>query len=175
MAGIGTALADDPLLTARLPGARSPTRVVVDARAELPLNSQIGRTLREVPTIVAATGAAPPERRVALEAAGARVLTLPEQAGRVDLPALMQELARRELSTVLVEGGAELAAALVREDLVDRLIFFIAPKLLGGRTAPGPLGGEGLARLHDAIPVHDLTLRRFGPDIALFAYVHRPG
>ena len=175
MVGIGTALADDPQLTARLPGARNPTRVVVDARAELPLNSHIGRTLQAVPTIVAASVAAPAIRREALAAAGAHVLALPERSGRTDLRALMSELARLELATVLVEGGAELAAALLDEDLVDRLIFFIAPKLLGGRAAPGPLGGEGLPLMGEARPVHDLTIRRYGPDIALTAYVHRPG
>jgi diaminohydroxyphosphoribosylaminopyrimidine deaminase / 5-amino-6-(5-phosphoribosylamino)uracil reductase len=57
---------------------------------------------------------------------------------------------------------------------VDRLIFFIAPRLLGGRTAPGPLGGDGIPRMGDAIPVRDLTVRRYGADLALFAYVHRP-
>jgi diaminohydroxyphosphoribosylaminopyrimidine deaminase/5-amino-6-(5-phosphoribosylamino)uracil reductase len=174
MVGIGTALADDPLLTSRLPGARNPTRVVVDARAELPLNSQIGSTLRTVPTIVGAAVSAPPERRAALKAAGAHVLTLPEEGGRVDLAALMVELARLELSTVLVEGGPELGAALIRGGLVDRLVFFIAPRLLGGRTAPGPLGGEGFARVQDAIPVRDLVVRRYGADLALFAHVHRP-
>src|SRR5204862_5906491 len=109
--------------------------------------SQIGSTLREVPTIVAAALTAPASRRTALEAGGAHVLTLPVVGGRIDLRALMVELARLEHSTVLVEGGAELAAALVRAGLVDRLIFFLAPRLLGGRAAPGPLGGEGFPRM----------------------------
>jgi diaminohydroxyphosphoribosylaminopyrimidine deaminase / 5-amino-6-(5-phosphoribosylamino)uracil reductase len=175
LVGIGTALADDPLLTARLPGARSPTRVLVDARAELPINSNIGRTLREVRTIVAVTAAASSERTEALTAAGACVLELPERDGRVDLRELMAKLAQLELSTVLVEGGAELAGSLLRDDLVDRLVFFVAPKLLGGRTAPGPLGGKGASLMADARPVYDLTVRRYGDDLALTAYVHRPG
>jgi diaminohydroxyphosphoribosylaminopyrimidine deaminase/5-amino-6-(5-phosphoribosylamino)uracil reductase len=174
MIGIGTARADDPQLTARRRGARQPTRVVVDARAELPLNSQIGRTLRDVPTVVAATVAAPADRCHALEAAGALVLRLPEKAGRVALRELMLELARRELSTVLVEGGAELAAGLLDEGLVDRVIFFLAPKLLGGRSAPGPIGGSGHALMSEALPVRDLTVRRFGPDFALVGDVHGP-
>ena len=174
MIGIGTALADDPQLTARRRGARQPIRVVVDARAELPVNSQIWRTLREVPTVVAATGAAPADRCRALEAAGAVVLRLPEKAGRVALRELMAELARRELSTVLVEGGAELAAGLLDEGLVDRIVFFVAPKLLGGRSAPGPIGGVGHSLMRDALPVRSLSLRRFGPDLALMGDVHRP-
>lgn len=175
MIGIGTALADDPQLTARSRGARQPIRVVVDARAQLPLNSQIGRTLREPPTIVAASVSAPAEQCRALEAAGAVVLRLPERAGRVALRELMLELARREISTVLVEGGAELAAGLLVEDLVDRVVFFIGPKLLGGRSAPGPIGGSGHALMRDALPIQDLTLRRFGADVALMGYVHRSG
>jgi diaminohydroxyphosphoribosylaminopyrimidine deaminase/5-amino-6-(5-phosphoribosylamino)uracil reductase len=174
MIGIGTARADDPQLTARLRGARQPTRIVVDARAELPLNSQIGRTLRDLPTIVAASVAAPADRCRALEAAGAVVLRLPEKAGRLALRELMVELALRELSTLLVEGGAELAAGLLDEGLVDRVIFFLAPKLLGGRSAPGPIGGAGHLLMGDALPVRDLTVRRFGPDLALVGYVHGP-
>ena len=84
-----------------------------------------------------ASESASPDRCTDLAAAGAVVLRLPEQGGRIRLRCLMEELARRELSTVLVEGGAELAAGLLEEDLVDRVIFFIAPKLLGGRSAPG--------------------------------------
>jgi diaminohydroxyphosphoribosylaminopyrimidine deaminase / 5-amino-6-(5-phosphoribosylamino)uracil reductase len=110
-----------------------------------------------------------------LTAAGACVLELPERDGRVDLRELMAKLAQLELSTVLVEGGAELAGSLLRDDLVDRLVFFVAPKLLGGRTAAGPLGGEGASLMADARPVYDLTVRRYGDDLALTAYVHRPG
>jgi diaminohydroxyphosphoribosylaminopyrimidine deaminase/5-amino-6-(5-phosphoribosylamino)uracil reductase len=173
MVGIGTARADDPQLTARLRGARNPTRVLVDARAELPLNSHIGRTLDTVATIVAAGESAPADRCAELAAAGAAVLRLPEQAGRIRLRSLMEELARRELSTLLVEGGAELAAGLIEEDLVDRVIFFVAPKLLGGRSAPGPIGGTGRSLMSAAIPIHDLSVRHFGSDLALMGYVHR--
>jgi diaminohydroxyphosphoribosylaminopyrimidine deaminase/5-amino-6-(5-phosphoribosylamino)uracil reductase len=87
----------------------------------------------------------------------------------------MTDLARLELSTVLVEGGAELAAGLLDEGLVDRIVIFVAPKLVGGRGAPGPVGGAGFALMQDALPVHELTVRRYGPDIALIGYVHRPG
>jgi diaminohydroxyphosphoribosylaminopyrimidine deaminase/5-amino-6-(5-phosphoribosylamino)uracil reductase len=122
---------------------------------------------------VAAAESAPVDRRAVLEAAGAVVLTLPETGGRIRLRALMTELARRELATVLVEGGAELAAGLIEEDLVDRVLFFVAAKLLGGRAAPSPIGGVGRTRMSEAIPVHHLTLRRFGEDFALIGDVHR--
>jgi diaminohydroxyphosphoribosylaminopyrimidine deaminase/5-amino-6-(5-phosphoribosylamino)uracil reductase len=173
MVGIGTVRADDPQLTAREPIGRNPTRVVVDARAELPLNSHLGRTLREPPTLVAVMETAPAARTEALEAAGALLLRLPAENGRVRLRPLMLELARRELSSVLAEGGPELAAGLLEEDLVDRVIFFIAPKLLGGRAAPGPVGGRGHSAMGAALPVHGLTVRRYGQDLALVGDVHR--
>jgi diaminohydroxyphosphoribosylaminopyrimidine deaminase/5-amino-6-(5-phosphoribosylamino)uracil reductase len=172
LVGIGTVRADDPLLTARLPRARDPVRVVVDARADLPLNSQIGATLATVRTLVAVTEAAPPSRRDALAAAGAEVLALPADGGRVDLRALMEALVRRELHSVLVEGGAEIHASLLAAGLVDKVILYVAPKLIGGREAPGPVGGPGIARMNDAIPLHDLRVRRFGADLAVEGYVH---
>jgi diaminohydroxyphosphoribosylaminopyrimidine deaminase/5-amino-6-(5-phosphoribosylamino)uracil reductase len=127
-----------------------------------------------VATYVAVSSAAPADRCRAIETAGAHVLRISDISGRVALRELMAELARRELSTVLVEGGARLAAGLLDEDLVDRIVFFIAPKLLGGRSAPGPIGGVGRSLMRDALPVHDLSVRRYGPDLALIGYVHRP-
>jgi diaminohydroxyphosphoribosylaminopyrimidine deaminase/5-amino-6-(5-phosphoribosylamino)uracil reductase len=173
MVGIGTIRADDPLLTARLPGrrAQSPMRVVVDARAELPLDSRLLGTLAEAPVLVAATEAAPKTRRAALVAAGAQVLLLPEACGRVDLTALMRELGNREVTSLLLEGGAEIAASMLASGLVDRALLFIAPKIVGGRTAPGPVGGDGLARMAEAISLRDVTVRRFGADIAVSGYL----
>jgi diaminohydroxyphosphoribosylaminopyrimidine deaminase/5-amino-6-(5-phosphoribosylamino)uracil reductase len=173
LAGIGTVRADDPLLTARLPRARDPLRVVVDARGELSLNSQIGRTLGTVRTLVATTEAASRERREALAAAGAEVLALPAEEGRVAPRALMAELVRRDIHSVLAEGGAEIHASLLAADLVDKVILFIAPKLVGGRAAPGPIGGAGVARMEEAVRLQDVRVRRFGVDLAVEGYVHR--
>jgi diaminohydroxyphosphoribosylaminopyrimidine deaminase/5-amino-6-(5-phosphoribosylamino)uracil reductase len=143
----------------------------VDARAELPLTSQIGRTLEEVPTLIAATSAAEGQRVERLRAAGATVAVLPDTGGRVDLTALMEELARRTVTCVLLEGGAELTASMLAAGLVDKAILFIAPKLVGGRAAPGPVGGAGVERMADAPPIHNVTCRRFGADIALVGYL----
>jgi diaminohydroxyphosphoribosylaminopyrimidine deaminase/5-amino-6-(5-phosphoribosylamino)uracil reductase len=171
MVGIGTVRADDPLLTARGRRKRNPLRVIVDARAELDPGSQIVCTLREVPTLVATTSAAPGERVERLREAGAVVELLPDNNSRVDLPALMAELARLSVTSVLLEGGAELTASMLAAGLVDKAIVFIAPKLVGGRDAPGPVGGEGVARVADALPVREVTFRRFGADFALIGYV----
>lgn len=167
--GIGTVRADDPLLTARVAGrqARSPLRVIVDARAELPLESQLMRTLDRAPVLVATTDHAPESRRTALARAGAELLLLPDEAGRVDLAALMRKLARREVTSLLLESGGEVAAAMLAAGLVDRALVFVAPKLIGGRGAPGPVGGEGIGRMADALALRDVVVRRFGDDIAI--------
>lgn len=170
LVGIGTVRADDPLLTARLPRARNPLRVVVDARAELPLDSRIGRTLAEVPTLVATTTEAPAARCHALRSAAAQVAELPAREGRVDLAALMAELARRQVTSVLLEGGAEIAASMLAAGLVDKVVVFVAPKIVGGRAAPGPVGGEGVARMADALPLHDIRCRRVGEDLLIVGY-----
>jgi diaminohydroxyphosphoribosylaminopyrimidine deaminase / 5-amino-6-(5-phosphoribosylamino)uracil reductase len=172
LVGIGTVRADDPLLTARLPRARNPLRVVLDARAELPLNSQIGSTLAKVPTVVAVTEAAPSERREALVAAGAEVRVVPATEGRVALRPLMEALVQRGVHSVLAEGGAETHASLLGGSLVDKVILFIAPKLVGGRAAPGPIGGAGVGRMDEAVSLSEVRVRRFGIDIAVEGYVH---
>jgi len=176
MVGIGTVRADDPLLTARLPGrrVRQPLRVIVDARAELPLHSRMIRTLDQAPVLVAATALAPEARRAALAESGAEVLVLPEAGGRVDLTALMRALARREVTSLFLEGGAELAAAMLDARLVDRALLFIAPRIAGGRTAPGPVGGSGVACMADALPLREVTVRRFGEDIAIGGIIGPP-
>jgi diaminohydroxyphosphoribosylaminopyrimidine deaminase/5-amino-6-(5-phosphoribosylamino)uracil reductase len=176
MVGIGTVRADDPLLTARLPGRRprQPLRVIVDARAELPRDCRILRTLDQAPALVAATERAPDANRAALTQAGAELLLLPEMEGRVDLAALMRELARRKVTSLLLEGGAEVTAAMLDAGLVDRAFLFVAPRIVGGRTAPGPVGGPGIASMADAHLLRDVTVRRFGEDVAISGYIADP-
>ena len=171
MVGIGTVLKDDPLLTVRLPGGKKshqPLRVVVDSRLRIPLHSQLVRTARLYPTLIATTRAASSSRRKWLAQANVEVLILENDAqGHVSLKALMKELARRGVVSVLLEGGSTLTASAVREEVVDRLLFFLAPKIIGGERAPGVVGGEGILRLKDAKPVKILKVRRIGPDFLI--------
>lgn len=171
MVGIGTVLKDDPLLTVRLPGEKKPhqpLRVVVDSRLRIPLHSQLVRTARLYPTLIATTRAASSSRRKWLAQANVEVLILENDAqGHVSLKALMKELARRGVVSVLLEGGSTLTASAVREEVVDRLLFFLAPKIIGGERAPGVVGGEGILRLKDAKPVKILKVRRIGPDFLI--------
>jgi diaminohydroxyphosphoribosylaminopyrimidine deaminase/5-amino-6-(5-phosphoribosylamino)uracil reductase len=186
--GIGTALADDPALTVRLPdgaavaGAtgRPPLRVVVDARARLRLDSRLAQSARDVPVLVAVSAAAPEASRAGLAAAGVEVLEVGDGAGGVDLAALLRALAvrgapadpsRRDdprapwpASRVLVEGGAGIHASLLEAGLVDRLAVFVGPKVIGGATAPGPVAGAGRARMAEALRLARVEVSRLGDD-----------
>ncbi len=175
LVGVGTVLRDDPRLTCRVPGGRDPIRVVVDSHGRTPPTARVLTGGSAAPTWVAVTAAAPHEARSALERAGAEVLTLPEHAGRVDLAALGAELGRRGVVAVLGEAGGTLNAALLRERMVDRISLFVAPKLVGGDGSPGPVGGEGVVRMADALPLDRLRCRRVGEDLWLSAYPAYPG
>jgi len=171
LVGIGTVLADDPLLTARPPGPRVAARVVADSAARLPLGSRLVQTAAEAPVIVAATALAPPERRAALEAAGVEVLVLPAEEGRVSLQALLEELGRRRMTNVLLEGGGELCAAALAGRLADKLMVFVAPTVIGGREAPTPAEGLGVANLANALHAKDWAMRRVGRDALIEAWL----
>jgi diaminohydroxyphosphoribosylaminopyrimidine deaminase/5-amino-6-(5-phosphoribosylamino)uracil reductase len=171
--GAGTALADDPELTARAGGrvTHRPVRVLLDSRLRVPRRSRLYRS-EIAPTWVLCSRAAPAGRRREALAAGARVLPVPARRGartdgQLDLRRALALLARAGLTEVLVEGGGELAAALLREGLVDELHWFAAPVLLGGdaRPAVGPLG---LAALAQAVGIDDLRVRRVGRDLHLW-------
>jgi diaminohydroxyphosphoribosylaminopyrimidine deaminase/5-amino-6-(5-phosphoribosylamino)uracil reductase len=171
LVGAATVRADDPLLTARVRGARNPLRVVLGARAELPLTSQIARTAGEVPTLLACGVDAPAGRVAALEGVGIEALRLPLVEGRIDLRALAEALAARGVVSVLLEGGAETAAGFLDAGLVDRVEFLYAPKIIGGRAAPGPVGGAGRGRMAEALPVRDVRIRRLGSDWLVGGYL----
>ncbi|HHW41479.1 MAG TPA: bifunctional diaminohydroxyphosphoribosylaminopyrimidine deaminase/5-amino-6-(5-phosphoribosylamino)uracil reductase RibD [Syntrophomonadaceae bacterium] len=176
MVGIGTVLADDPLLTVRLPGEdRKPLRLVVDSGLRIPLTSRLVRTAREVPTVVAAAkGKCQAEKKEKLESAGVEVWELPEEEGRVGLCSLLEELGKRGVLSVLLEGGSTLNAAALAAGIVDKFIFFYAPKIIGGKGAPGPFGGTGINFLNDAIEIKELSWEKIGSDLMLVCYPAKP-
>lgn len=133
MVGIGTALADDPILTCRLPGMAgySPVRVVLDSTLRLPLSSRLVRSTHEVPLWVVTAPHAPSTAREALEAAGVTVLSVPRTDGRLDLTAALRLLAERGISRLMVEAGPILAAALLDADLVDEVALFRSDTVIG--------------------------------------------
>jgi diaminohydroxyphosphoribosylaminopyrimidine deaminase/5-amino-6-(5-phosphoribosylamino)uracil reductase len=151
LVGVGTALADDPELTCRIPDYKPVpmVRVVADSHLRLSLTSRLVATARAAPTWVLASPSADADRRAALERAGVAVLRVGASAMGVDLDQGFQEMARRGITRVLVEGGGQLAAALLRADLVDRIAWFHAPGVIGGDGFPGvqAFGVEALAQM----------------------------
>jgi diaminohydroxyphosphoribosylaminopyrimidine deaminase/5-amino-6-(5-phosphoribosylamino)uracil reductase len=150
MVGIGTVLADDPRLTARLPGARDPIRIVIDTHLRTPPAAHVLPKRSGPRTIVVCGKDAPPARAVALAAKGAEIWRLPTQRnGRVDLRPLARKLADAGIASVLVEGGGELHAYMLERGFADELVIYIAPKIVGG-PAKSWVGGAGLAALTSA-------------------------
>jgi len=171
LVGSGTAMADDPLLTVRLDSGtgdygRRPTRIVLDSRLRLPPTSHLVATASEVPLLIATREGADAARRRELEARQATVIEMPHNAAGIDLAALFDELARRNMTILLVEGGPRVLSSLFSAGLADRVAVFIAPKLVGGdpvHAAPGPHGptamSDALALLRPAFtPIGDDVL-----------------
>ena len=170
--GIGTLLRDDPRLTARIPGVlQQPVRVVVDSMARTPLVSKV-LDLNEAPTIVAVTARAHPQRVAALKDRGVEVLEA-GAGGQVDLVKLMELLGEREITSVLSEGGPTMAASLLASGTADKVVFYVAPKVVGGADAPGPIGGDGVALMADAVGLAMDSVEEVGPDVKLTAYTVR--
>ncbi len=164
--GIGTALADNPSLTARPPGPRVATRIVLDSTGRLPPGSELARTATFVPTVVATTRT---DRLDALLAQGCEVLPLPAENGRPSLVALLDELGRRRMTNVLVEAGAGVLGGLLDARAVDEVHVYVAPLLVGGSEARSPIGGRGVERLAEALRVTDLEMERIEGDLLIHA------
>jgi len=167
IAGIGTVLADDPQLTARPPGPRTATRVILDSQGRTPLSCQLIATSRQVPTILV-TASAPSDRRQPLQAAGCEVLTLAAGDGRVDLPTLLTEMGRRRWTNVLVEGGSGVLGSFLDAGAIDEVHVFIAPRLAGGADALTPVGGHGIERIADALRLEKWSIEQLAGD----CYIH---
>ncbi len=171
--GVGTVLADDPSLTARTGRrfekltSRQPLRIIVDSRLRTPLKSQILAQQHKAKTIIAVTAATPIVRRSTFLKKGIEVLTLPAVQKRVSLPALLKELGRRGVTSLLVEGGGEINAAMLKAKLVHHIRLYVAPLLLGGQNAKGVIGGESPARLAEAIKLRHVVTRSIGSDVVV--------
>lgn len=187
MVGIGTVLADDPELTARLPAVRhrplrrpsdaerprDAKRIVVDSRARLPLGSRLVKTARETPVILATTENAPREALNKLSRKGVEIIEVKSRRRRVDLKALARRLGEEEVTNVLIEGGGELLASAFSAGLVDRVVVFVAPKIFGGREAKTAVEGKGIEKVLEALPIEYTQFLRIGEDIVIEGKVLR--
>jgi diaminohydroxyphosphoribosylaminopyrimidine deaminase/5-amino-6-(5-phosphoribosylamino)uracil reductase len=176
LVGSGTLRADNPRLTARIPGEnpRQPHRYAIDTRLEVPDEAALLEPGGPPVTLICALGAAS-ERAAALRSRGVDVVELPAVEGRIPVTSVLALLMQRGQIRLLVEGGAELAGAFVDAGCVDRLVLFVAPLLLGGREAPAALGGLGVGRLTDALRARRTRVQALGDDWMLVAeFEHAP-
>jgi diaminohydroxyphosphoribosylaminopyrimidine deaminase / 5-amino-6-(5-phosphoribosylamino)uracil reductase len=162
LVGVNTVLSDDPELTTRLEGenVRQPMRVILDSQLRIRMSARaVGPNTLIATTRVGRMGAA-------------EVVKFPAAAdGRVALEPLLDELGRRGIISLLVEGGGEVHASFFASGLVDKVHAYVAPRLIGGREAPGPVGGAGVERLAEAIPLRELDATRLGSDLLITGYV----
>ena len=166
MCGVGTVLADDPLLTCRMPNGRNPVRIICDSRLRTPLTSRLVRTAGDVPLIIA-TACADEDRYAPYLDAGAEIIRTPEKDGHIDLRALMRDLGAREIDGLLIEGGGTLNWSALEAGIVKKVYTYVAPKLLGGAFAKSPVGGRGFA-VPDAGPgFRILNVERMGEDVLI--------
>ena len=172
LVGIGTALADDPALTTRLPrGGRDALRVVVDAQARLPPGAKMLTGGSPAGTLVCVGPRAPHERRAALTAAGAEVLEVAEVDGHVDLDRVIAELGRRGVCTLLAETGPRLSSALLSRGLVDKVLAYVAPKLIGGDGTNVAVQDLGRGTIAEALSLARASWRTVGTDAVLEGYL----
>lgn len=173
LVGIGTVLADDPALTTRLesPSGKNPLRIVVDSRARTPLTARVV-TDGQAETLIAVTAAAEAAKVEALRQAGVEVLVV-NDGQQVDLKQLFCLLGERGVCSIFVEGGARINYFLLKAGLVDKVYSFIAPKMVGGSSAPGPVGGDGVETLDQAFLLEDVETELLAGDILVSGYINR--
>lgn len=165
MAGIGTVLADNPMLNCRIPQGRNPIRIICDSQVRIPENSQIVTTAPEQETILAYCQG-DSEKIARLKQQGLHMLPVSKnKQGQLNLKELMQKLAEQKIDSILLEGGGTLNASMLSEQLVQRVYAFIAPKLVAGATAKSPIEGNGIEKMQDAIKLQNVETIIYGEDI----------
>lgn len=171
--GSQTAHIDNPLLTARPPGPRKPTRIILDSNAKLALDSQLVQTVDEAPVLVVASKSAPQENVKRLQEAGIEVLKLSTNSS--SLRPLLNHLGQREMTNVLVEGGGRLLGSFFDQNLVDEVHVFVAPKIVGGKQALTPVAGTGLEKIPELSQLHHLEFQVIEDNVYIHGYLRNNG
>jgi diaminohydroxyphosphoribosylaminopyrimidine deaminase/5-amino-6-(5-phosphoribosylamino)uracil reductase len=171
LVGINTVLKDNPSLTTRVPGGRDPIRVIVDSRLRTPLNAKVITQRSSAKTCIATLDTMPKDKLVKLLDAGAEILLARGMKGHVDLKYLMKMLGSYGITSVLIEGGAEVNASALKSGIVNKVVMFIAPKLMTGTDSLCSIGGKSPVSLSRAVMLHDVTSRFIGRDLMIEGYV----
>lgn len=178
LVGIGTALADDPMLNCRTEEGVDPLRIVLDTGLRLPKDSRLAQTANDIPTMVVTCNATleteeGSAKAAALRSCGAEVLSTGTTS--VGLSNLLQTLAERKIDSILVEGGGTVNASFLEAGLVDRVYAFLGPKLVGGAESRSPVEGSGVDRMADAAELEQIEVQRFGEDVLVTGRVKKGG
>ncbi|WP_339730211.1 bifunctional diaminohydroxyphosphoribosylaminopyrimidine deaminase/5-amino-6-(5-phosphoribosylamino)uracil reductase RibD [uncultured Gimesia sp.] len=175
--GHQTAEKDDPLLTARPAGPRTPARIVVDSQATLSCQSKLVQSISDAPVIVIAHESAPSHNIKQLEQEGVEILLFPNsttQKTRPDLKQCLLELGRKQMTNILIEGGGSLLGSCFDDQLIDEVHVFIAPKIVGGKTAITPLAGQGLEKIPEFQNINECQIQTLGSDIYVQGRIEYP-
>lgn len=175
MIGVGTVIADDPLLTTRVDfiGGKDPTRIIIDSSGRMPLEAKVLNLKSNAKTIIATTEKAHKDKIRALEEKGAEIIITSIKNNGVDLRELMKKIGEMNIDSILLEGGSKINYSALEAGIVDKVNAFISPKIVGGDTAKTPVGGEGKKYMKDAILLKDTEIHHFGDDIMVEGYVIR--
>lgn len=175
MVGVGTVLKDNPMLTTRIDGGKNPIRIIVDSKCRTPLDAKVLDIDDNSRCIIATTENADSEKIEQLKDKGAIVIAIPAKNGRVDLSYLMRQLGEMKIDSILLEGGSELNYSALEEGIVDKVLCFIAPKIIGGNNAKTPVGGQGKALVRDAVKLSNININSFKDDVLIEGYIQKEG
>ena len=170
LVGRGTVEKDNPSLDCRIRGGRNPYRVIVDSSLNIPIKAKVLHC-NDGKTIVATTNQASKNKIAKIEKLGCRVLTVKDKNSRVSLQHLMQELGKLEITSVMIEGGSSISASALQSRIVHKVMFFSAPKIIGGADSIPSIGGKSPGRLSHALGLKDLRITNIGDDVLLEGYV----
>ncbi len=176
LVGLNTVLKDDPQLTTRLEGVegRNPVRIIVDSKGRIPAEAKVLETDEKRRTIIATTEEMRTEKLSVLNNKGVEIIITDKKDGKVDIRQLMNELSKRGIDSLLVEGGGTVASAFIEEGLIDKVAFFIAPVIIGGKSAPTPVMGGGVDFISDGYRLKHQSVTSFGQDVLIEGYVNVP-
>lgn len=173
MVGINTVIEDNPMLTARVDGGKNPIRIVVDSSLKIDINANVVQD-KSAKTIIATTDKADKDKILKLQAQNVDVIVVDkDENDKVDIEKLLNILGQQNICSILVEGGATLSGSFVAKKLVDKVYFFIAPKIIGGKEAKTPVAGTGILNLQEALALKDIQIEKLEEDILIIGRVDK--
>lgn len=173
MVGINTVIEDNPMLTARVDGGKNPIRIVVDSSLKIDINANVVQD-KSAKTIVATTDKADKDKILKLQAQDVDVIVVDkDENDKVDIEKLLDILGQQNICSILVEGGATLSGSFVAKKLVDKVYFFIAPKIIGGKEAKTPVAGTGILNLQEALALKDIQIEKLEEDVLIIGRVDK--